>query len=217
MKNNNLYTVYIHVCKVNCKKYIGITSKKPEYRWCNGLGYKSNPYFYSAICKYGWDEGFDHIIVATQLTKEEAEQMEIELILKHNATNREFGYNIHHGGGCKGSHSDETKRKISEKQKSIKRFSSGMKGKHHSDDTKAKIGATHRGSNSYHARKILQIDIDTNEPINEWLCLADASNSLGISRASICMVCQSKRKTAGGFKWMYSEDYVEEIEEKHGK
>ena len=36
---------------INDKKYVGITSKLPEKRWCNGNGYKTNGHFYNAILK----------------------------------------------------------------------------------------------------------------------------------------------------------------------
>ena len=55
-----------------------------------------------------------HILVAT---KEEAEQMEIKLIAEYKSNQREFGYNIANGGNTIGKHSEETKRKISEKAK----------------------------------------------------------------------------------------------------
>ena len=44
------------------KKYIGITSLKPEYRWNKGNGYKTQTVFYRAIQKYGWDN-FKHEII----------------------------------------------------------------------------------------------------------------------------------------------------------
>ena len=48
------FTVYCHTNKINGKKYIGITSKKPEYRWNNGKGYSTQIVFARAIEKYGW-------------------------------------------------------------------------------------------------------------------------------------------------------------------
>ena len=69
---NPLYTVYQHKNKINGKVYIGITMQEPEKRWgVNGRNYKSSPHFYSAIQKYGWDN-FEHNILYTNLTKEEA-------------------------------------------------------------------------------------------------------------------------------------------------
>ena len=49
-----MYYVYLHNNKINNKKYVGITKQKPENRWgLNGYNYRSSPYFYSAIQKYG--------------------------------------------------------------------------------------------------------------------------------------------------------------------
>ena len=81
-----MYIVYMHTCP-NGKKYIGITSQSPERRWQKGKGYAygSNPYFYNAIEKYGWDN-IEHTILFRNLTKEEAEQKEIELIKEHKTS-----------------------------------------------------------------------------------------------------------------------------------
>ena len=37
-----------------------------------------------------------------------------------------------------------------------------------------------------------------------------ASNKVGVSRSSICQVTSGIRKTAGGFKWKYVEQYEKE-------
>lgn len=41
--------------------------------------------------------------------------------------------------------------------------------------------------------------------INVFPILNDAARETGISAAHICDVCRGKRKTAGGYKWEYSE------------
>ena len=46
------FCVYMHISPNN-KRYIGLTSRKPEHRWNNGKGYKGNSYFTNAINKYG--------------------------------------------------------------------------------------------------------------------------------------------------------------------
>lgn len=94
------YCVYMHESP-NCKKYIGITRQKPERRWQNGFGYVNNKYFYRAIEKYGW-ENFKHIIIKDNLSKENAEKLEIELIKKYESNNPNNGYNILDGGKCSG-------------------------------------------------------------------------------------------------------------------
>lgn len=90
---NNNYKVYAHINKQNGKAYIGITNKlKPQYRWgIEGRGYKLQPKFYNAIQKYGWSE-FEHCILAENLTKKEALDLETYYIEQYNSINN--GYNI---------------------------------------------------------------------------------------------------------------------------
>lgn len=71
------YCVYMHENKINHKKYIGMTGQDPELRWRKGANYKESVAFWKAIQKYGWD-GFDHIILVSGLTREEACDKEIE-------------------------------------------------------------------------------------------------------------------------------------------
>ena len=94
---NGCWSVYIHTNRLNGKRYVGITSKIPEKRWQNGFGYYGQP-FYKAIKKYGW-ENFDHEIIASHLTKEEAENFEKILIQKLDSFIKHNGYNVSIGGG----------------------------------------------------------------------------------------------------------------------
>lgn len=106
-----MFTVYMHVNKTNNKKYIGITSQKPEDRWGPaGRGYTSQ-YFARAIKKYGWD-GFDHFILCEDLEEDEAKQMEIALIEEYNTFDHECGYNCTRGGD--GSRKYKTKEEFQE-------------------------------------------------------------------------------------------------------
>ena len=86
----------MHTCP-NGKRYIGITRRRTTLRWGNGCNYSQNPYFYNAIKKYGWEK-IDHEILYEKLTKEEAEQKEIELISKYKSNQRKYGYNLSSGG-----------------------------------------------------------------------------------------------------------------------
>ena len=162
-----MYVVYKHTTPSG-KVYIGITGKKPEYRWKNGNGYKDNAHFDNAIKKYGW-ENTKHEIVANGLTKEQACDLEIELIAKYHATDQRKGYNISAGGECSGAGvhpSAETRRKISEAKKganhpyygkhlaaehrrkiseSEKGVNNPFYGKHHSAETRRKISEANKG------------------------------------------------------------------------
>lgn len=111
---NDTYCVYIHTNKIDGKKYVGQTvyGNNPNKRWKNGKGYKGSTYFYNAIKKYGWDN-FEHEIVASNLTKEEADTFERLLIDKLDLTNMENGYNLETGGSFYKKISEETKKKIS--------------------------------------------------------------------------------------------------------
>ena len=103
------YSVYMHICP-NGKVYVGLTGIKPELRWDNGRGYKTQV-FRNAIKKYGW-ENIKHIIVKSNLTLDEANELEIELISKYKSYDQKFGYNIDFGGNCSGSKSEEHKEKL---------------------------------------------------------------------------------------------------------
>ena len=142
-----LWCVYMHEHRVNGKKYIGITSQKPESRWANGEGYRRCPRFYYAIRKYGWDT-FHHEILFTDLPQTDAEQVEIELIAKYHTTDPEHGYNLASGGRVNaGFHrSDEFRKKLSESLKGVLAGENHpMYGKHKSEETKQKIRATQIG------------------------------------------------------------------------
>ena len=95
--DERIHSLYIHINKLNGKVYVGIT-KDIETRWYgDGVNYKGCPVFYKAIEKYGWDN-FEHLILKDDLTRNEAELAEIELISKLKANNPGFGYNIEAGG-----------------------------------------------------------------------------------------------------------------------
>lgn len=95
----------------------------------------NNDYFMRAINKYGWNN-IKHEILFQGLTKLEAENKEIELIDLYKSDQREYGYNIQHGGSSIGKHSEETKRKIG---KANKGKPSWFAGKHHTQETKEKM------------------------------------------------------------------------------
>lgn len=53
------------------------------------------------------------------------------------------------------------------------------------------------------ARKVMQINPNTNEVIKVWNSLRDIERELGIPHSNIYYCCTGKRKTRGGFIWKY--------------
>ena len=125
----------MHVCKVNNKVYVGITRQKLSQRFRNGKGYLNNEYFNNAIQKYGWDKGFEHIVLFKNKNKEEAEKLEILFINILLSNNRTYGYNIESGGNSTGKMAKKSKKKISK----------ANLGRIVSDEVKLKIGKALKG------------------------------------------------------------------------
>lgn len=212
---NNDYYVYIHIFPNN-KKYIGITSQIPQRRWRYGNGYKNQEMLARAIKKYGWNN-IEHIILFENLTQEEAEQKEIELINKYKTNIRKFGYNIEAGGSCsRGYHlSKKTREKMS---KSRTGKNNWLYGKHISGDVKKKMSIAHIGKcdikavregakkrmgvNAYNSRKVIQCDKKGNK-IKIYDSLADAYRTTNTRVQDIYNCCKGRQKTANGFIWKY--------------
>lgn len=154
------YSVYMHTFPNN-KKYIGITCQKPiEKRWSStGCGYRKCPKMWNAIQKYGW-ENVKHEVLYENLPKAIAESAEMRLIQQYDTISN--GYNADKGGNVYGSHSEETKQKISKanKGKTISEATreklrnrepltgenNSFYGRHHSEKTKTEHAAFMMGN-----------------------------------------------------------------------
>ena len=192
------YKVYIHICP-NGKMYIGITSQKPEYRWNDGNGYKKQ-LFYRAIKKYGWNN-IKHIIIYDNLTKEEAEKIEVKLIKMYKTNEISYGYNI----------LDDINTNKTERNKSKKRISREIK-----DSTKEKLRKSNLGKKLSLQTKIKLSKLRKNKPNfknrKKVICietgiiydgLISASKNTNIKIGNIQSVCSGRTKTAGGLHWKY--------------
>lgn len=172
------YYLYAHVNKINYKIYIGITSKKPKYRWDNGNGYVNCTYFYKAIKKYGWDN-FEHIVLAKNISKEFALKLEKFYIKKCNSHNEKYGYNCTTGGDFP---------MIRPETSNKKRKSMLNKNK---------------GKNSPLSKPVFCLETG-----KKFDCLKQVSEILNIDSSSVSRVCKGKSITAGGLHWLYEEDYL---------
>ena len=215
------YKVYMHICP-NDKKYIGITKLKPEERWKKGKSYKNCILFERAIQKYKW-ENIKHIILFENLTKEEAEQKEIELIAYYKTNQKKYGYNIENGGhiNCV---SEATKKKISEETKkamqkpevkarmSIAQHNriSPLKGRKLSNEHKQKLSIAHKGK-GHKLKQETKEKLRHNKICKSVLCietnkiyesLHEADRQTNIDFRNIQRSCKNG-KIAGGFHWKY--------------
>ena len=222
MENNKKWTVYVHTNKENQKKYVRITSTSVTERWHHGHGYLTKkkdgsycqPAMAYAILKYGW-EGFSHEIMAENLTMEEDSQLEKDLIEKYQSNEKQFGYNIKEGG-IDGLPSEESiKKAIRTKLE---------KGYHHSEETKRKISERNKGKTHNEAAKELLSSshskikerpkeaIPRNNTYNQIYCqcveteecfpsIANAALNVGSYDSNIQKCLDGTRKRAGGYHW----------------
>lgn len=93
-----MYKVYVWTNSVNGKRYVGTTGTTMEKRaGVNGYYYQGSPKFYAAIQKYGFDK-FSYQILADNLTKEQAAELETKYIKEFDTMNPDVGYNLQEGG-----------------------------------------------------------------------------------------------------------------------
>ena len=223
-----MYIVYQHKNKINGKVYIGITSQKPEQRWgSQGCNYKSSPHFYSAIQKYGWNN-FEHNILFTGLTKEQACLKEQELIKEYDLMNREFGYNSTSGGDIFVMN-EETKQKISQAMMGNK---NGL-GHPCSEEKKKKISEAQKGRKftKEHKQKLSEAAKNRHVPCSEdkkqtlkekshkkpvyceeldkvFESVQECGRQLGIPATNISKLCNGRGKTLKGYHLRYYNDTI---------
>ena len=223
-----MYTVYQHKNKINGKIYIGITSQKPEQRWgSQGCNYKSSPHFYSAIQKYGWNN-FEHNILFTGLTKEQACLKEQELIKEYDLMNREFGYNSTSGGDIFVMN-EETKQKISQalmgnqnnlghscSEEKKKKISEAQKGREFTEEHKQKLSEAAKNRHvpcSEDKKQILKEKSHKKPVYCEELAkvfesVQECGRQLGIPATNISKLCNGRGKTLKGYHLIYYNDTI---------
>lgn len=227
-KEERNYKVYIHTNKLNNKKYIGITKQDPERRWKNGWGYYSkenSTYFWNAIKKYGWNN-FEHYILESNLTLEEANEKERYYISYYNSSNNLYGYNLTLGGeGFLGMHrSEETKKKLSEalkgkytKEKSYwygkhipkkvieKQIKTKKNPYHHTEEWKKNHSEKIKGENNVKSRPVRCINTG-----KEFANAREAAEYYHADNSRIHKCCKGIEKSSGkhpdtgeSLKWEY--------------
>lgn len=226
--------VYLVENKRNGKRYVGLTKHDLETRWGQHVkdALRGSPMpLHRAIRKYGVDE-FIQTVIDTGESEEQLRELEISWI--EALGTYENGYNATRGGdGVVGlKHSEETKRKMSESRKGErnpnfgKRFgfsktgwsdeakeklsekrvgdANPFKGKHHSAEARNKIGEATTLNKS---KPIVQVDKVTAVEVARYVSAKEASEKTGITYNKIAECARGLRKSHGGFRWIYVEDY----------
>ena len=183
------YSVYVHTFP-NGKRYVGITCQTPEKRWKNGHAYRNQNQVWNAINKYGW-HNIKHDVLYTGLTEFEACAIEQKLISDWRTTEREYGYNISLGGKA------------------------GLAGRHHTEETKRKMSEDRKGKNTW-AKGSKRPDLAERQS-KRVVCLEtqiiytsgkEASEKTRVNHSHIIQCCKGRRKTAGGYHWVYGSEVV---------
>ena len=197
---NKPYCVYKHTTP-DGRVYIGITNQEPEKRWGGGWGYEKQQFF-SIILKYGWDN-ITHEILYSNLSKKEAELLEIELIDHYKSRDINYGFNISHGGNL-----TQLGKKLSEETK--QKISKANKGRKHSDEVRKRLSESHKGKKQSeetiqkraNKNKRPVICLETNKIYDSVKTAAELTST---SRTALSQALTGKYKTAGGFHWNYAE------------
>ena len=190
----------------------------------------SNTIISRAIQKYGHDnfifEVLEYCDIEYLISKE---QYYLDLLIPFGNN----GYNIlkdsRNGGWFGSTHSDVTKRKMSDKKRgcipwnkndvqkcnietrklmSKNRIGEGnpFYGKSHSVESKNKISTKATGrDHSYEYKPVLQLDKITKEVIKEWDSISQAYLFFNAApnSSNISKVCYGKQKSAFGFIWLF--------------
>lgn len=218
-----MYTVYMHTAP-NGKVYIGATSLKVENRYGKNGSKYNNQYFGEAIRLFGWDK-IKHEILFENLTKEEADRIEKDLISKYKSDKKEFGYNIA-CGGFNAPQPQIVREKMSKTRKGRplseshkKALSESRKGKPLSEQHRKSISISHMGYKMPQKQKdkisasckgkgtkaVVMLDM-SEKVIKKFQSIVEASQAVRAkSTSNISSCCKGKRKIAYGYKWKYAD------------
>lgn len=206
------HVVYRHTTPSG-KVYIGQTNNISK-RWFPS-SYKHCVFFYNAIKKYGWNN-IKHEILFSNLTKEEANSLEIKYIQYYKSLN--ISYNITEGGEGRLGNIPWNKNKKGVMPPTWN------KGKSWSKETRDKISKSKKGvklgkQSEEHINKriikkkipILQYDIDS-EFVFRWPSAKDIETHhfLHHNRKTICACCKEKCLSIDGYIYIYEKDYSKE-------
>lgn len=195
MEEKRCWCVYMHISPSN-KKYVGITSQDVKDRWKQGSSYKGCIAFQNAINTYKWDN-FEHKVLYSGLTEQEAKDIEIKLIEEMDLRNPSKGYNISPGGDAffkGGHHTDEAKKKISE---------------HNSGKGNPMYGKPRPIGGGKPSKKVINL-----RTLNVYESQHEAERCVGATLGALTDVISGRRISMFGDYWMDYDEYLEASKEK---
>lgn len=222
---DNLYVVYLLVFPNN-KMYCGYSGNLAQ-RWRSKANYKQCPLVNYAIEKYGWDNIKKYVIFSST-KQEEALNKEAEIIQQLDLLNQENGYNLIPGGG---EPPHPKKLNLSQQQIERKRqhaldiwkdpekaeyIKQRMREEDHisrmaktPQERKEIWGKHNLGRKPHNAKTVLQIDLQTQEIINQYSSARQAALALGLDFTAGSNIQRTARgigKSAYGYGWRWKDE-----------
>ena len=208
--------IYKLTNKINGKPYVGQTTRTPEERFIDHK-YCQTSNIGRAIRKYG-EENFTIEVLEECETKEQLNEREIFWIAFFNCMVPN-GYNVAEGGQGNWERTPESIAKMS------------RKGKHHTEESKAKIAASLMGDKNPNfgkpktdeeraklsaatKNKRPVICVETGEVFESMTAAARAKQ---VTVQDISRACKNPGRTAGGCHWRIADEPQSEISADRGK
>ena len=212
--------IYMIQNKVNNKIYIG-QAVDIEKRWGEHKAYLRGNYHINKHLQNAWnkdgEDSFEFTIIC-ECAESQLNTREEYYIFELMSYDRRVGYNKNYGGSA-GRPTEETKKKISESSKgktlseeTRKKLSEAKKGGTLSEETRKKLSEAKKGKLGFKNNRsipIVQLTLD-GKLVNVYGSSHEAERN-GFNQCNINNCCKGKRKTHGGYKWLYLHDYISNI------
>ena len=241
---NHFNCIYLYTNKVNGKKYVGqavdflTRHKRHIYSAYNEKQKRDyNVPFHNAIRRHGI-ENFEIKILKEDLkTKNELNYWESYYIVEFDTLAKNGkGYNLASGGEGGNTYAGKTNEELAEISRKISEAHKGEKhpmyGKHHSEETRAKLSEVHKGKSPYAgksdeelaeiSRKLSEAHKGKNKgKKNGRATLVDRFDkqgnyidtmyqfeyvAIGFDKDGISRCCKGRYKTTGGYIFKYHEE-----------
>jgi hypothetical protein len=195
--------VYRITCLITNKDYIGSSSRDIYRRLKDHRGFLRRGVHHSVLLQRAWNK-----YGASAFLFQIIEKCSAELCIEREqywmdifqCTNPRLGYNISpFAGSNRGSRFKRTHPPTPKSEQARRLVSLALRGVPKSREHALKVGA-------HHFNPIVQLTMD-GKFIQEWQGASKVLPVLGIGQGNITNCCLRKRKSTGGFKWMYKSEY----------